>query len=88
MSYSKGQAPHLATSEVGRRLDAVLNFVDVELLKIQIESRQPEVRALRFEVNYTVPAKYREGDLVYFEAGVVGGQAGLYVREGANWRKL
>ena len=82
----------LRTFQTGGKLDEAvaegMNWVNGELRKIELESQQPQVRGLSFEIQYSIPLKYQEGDLYYGAAGVFGGQAGLYIREGANWRKL
>jgi hypothetical protein len=66
----------------------VMNWANGEFRKLELETQQPETRGVSFEVLRAVPARYKEGDLYFGAAGVFGGQAGLYIREGANWRKL
>lgn len=63
-------------------------YVDRELIKIQAELREPDVRGIHFEKLHAIPKKYAEGDLYYGIAGVFGGSEGLYIRDAGNWRKL
>jgi len=66
----------------------VVEWINGELAKVEIESTKPEVRGIQFEKLAELPQRYKEGDLCYGAAGVFGGQAGLYIRDGNNWRKL
>ena len=66
----------------------LVRWLNGELQKVEIESTKPEIRGLQFETAQAVPDRYKEGDLYYGAAGVFGGQQGLYVRDGSNWRKL
>lgn len=64
-------------------------YVDIELIKIETEFREPEVRGLTFEKLSAIPAKYAAGDLYYGIANVFGPQEGLYINDGGtNWRRL
>jgi hypothetical protein len=87
MSYIKQLAPVLFGS-IEQRLDSLRKFIDNELYNVEITLRKPEVRGVQFETLSALPAKYKDGDLYYFANGVAGGAAGLYVRDGTNWRRL
>jgi len=65
-------------------------WMNAELDKIEAAIRVPEVISIQFEINYAVPKKYKEGDLVYFSSGVNGasGGPGLFIRDNNSWRKL
>jgi len=66
----------------------LVEWINGELTKLEIESTKPEVRGIQFEKLAELPQRFKEGDLCYGAAGVFGGQAGLYIRDGNNWRKL
>jgi hypothetical protein len=83
MSYRR-QA--IVTADPGQ--EALVDSINAELKKIESGSQAPEVRGIQFEIRQAVPARYKEGDLYYGAAGVFGGAAGLYIRDGNSWRKL
>jgi hypothetical protein len=66
----------------------IVRWLNGEFQKLEIESSKPETRGIQFETLYELPDRYKEGDLYYGAAGVFGGQAGLYIRDGNGWRKL
>lgn len=98
MTYRKDPAPGAEVSTVRGAgnadqslrvaFRAVVKWLDNELAKVENNLRIPEVRGLQFETLTALPARYREGDLYYFAAGVAGGSEGLYIRDAGNWRKL
>jgi len=81
--YSRNPPP---TSEAS--IIVLRQYYDLELRRIEAALRRPTVFGVEFEHLGNVPPKFTEGDLYYGLAGVFGGQAGLYVRDGSNWRKL
>lgn len=76
------------TNQPPKDIASIMDAINVEFRKLEETLQLPEVRGIQFEVNGTLPPKYKEGDLYYGAAGVFGGQAGLYIRDGSNWRKL
>lgn len=82
MSYRRKQI----SAEAGQ--EKLADQINAELRKIESGSQRPEVRGVQFEILQAVPERYKEGDLYYGAAGVFGGQAGLYIRDGNSWRKL
>jgi len=88
MSYSRTDAPRLSGLTEEESIRALARYVDIELRKIENESKTPGLRGIQFESLAAEPARYKDGDLYYGLAGVFGGSAGLYVRDTGNWRKL
>jgi hypothetical protein len=78
----------LYRAESEQNPDILLEWANAEYQKIEVESSHPNVNGISFEINYAVPDRYKEGDLYYGAAGVFGGAAGLYIRDGNSWRKL
>ena len=85
MTYRRRAAPAVGITDEVR---PVVQWIDGELAGIEYALRLPEVQGIQFETLYSIPVKFREGDLYYFAAGVAGGAEGVYIRDAGNWRKL
>lgn len=89
MSYQRAPIPAPQTPDDPRRsLQSLHLYIDQELRKIELDTRNPSVIQQSFDVQGSVPPHYREGDLVYFGAGVVPDAPGLFIRDANSWRKL
>lgn len=89
MTYRKNMAPTGAVlTDPQQRINQVVGWVDKELTGVENELRLPRVRGMQFEILGAEPERFGEGDLYYFGPGVVGGGAGLYIRDAGNWRRL
>lgn len=87
MSYTKTAYSFTNITDPVIQLKSMIRWLNQELIKLEEESRIPQVQGLQFEQLYEVPAKYGEGDLYYFAAGV-SGAPGLFIRDANSWRKL
>lgn len=88
MSYTRTDPPNTGNLEANAAIEKLRTYIDLELRKLEIELKTPEVRGLQFETLAAIPARYKDGDLYYGLAGVFGGSKGLYLRDTGNWRKL
>jgi hypothetical protein len=87
MSYTKTSFSLTNVSDAVTQIKLLVRWVNQELLKVEEESKLPELQGIQFEQLYAVPTKYQEGDLYYFAAGVAGAP-GLFIRDSNSWRKL
>lgn len=87
MSYVKTAFNFTNIADPVVQVRSLIRWLNQELIKLEETSKLPQVQGLQFEQLYEVPAKYAEGDLYYFAAGV-GGAPGLFIRDNNNWRKL
>jgi hypothetical protein len=88
VSYTRTDAPRLSGLTADEAIAALSRYIDIELRKVENEMKTPSLRGVQFESLAAEPARYKDGDLYYGIAGVLGGSAGLYVRDTGNWRKL
>jgi hypothetical protein len=87
MSYTKTAYSLTNLGDPETQAKSLVKWANTEFTKLEEESRLPQVQGLKFEQLYEVPAKYSEGDLYYFAAGV-SGAPGLFIRDNNSWRKL
>jgi hypothetical protein len=88
MSYTKTIFTRSGVQTDKTLLPDLIKWLNQELTKIEVATQRPDTRGIQFEVRYSVPTKYKEGDLYYGAAGVFGGSEGLYIRDAGNWRRL
>ena len=87
MSYTKTSYSLTNITDPATQARSLVKWANTEFTKLEEESRLPQLQGIQFEQLYAVPAKYGEGDLYYFAAGVPGAP-GLFIRDSGNWRKL
>jgi hypothetical protein len=87
MSYTKTAYSLTNITDPAIQAKSLVRWVNQELLKIEEESKVPQLQGIQFEYLYAVPEKYAEGDLYYFAEGVAGAP-GLFIRDSNSWRKL
>jgi hypothetical protein len=87
MSYTKTGYSLTNITDPQTQAKSLVRWLNAELTKLEEESKLPQLQGIQFEQLYAVPAKYAEGDLYYFAAGVTGAP-GLFIRDNNNWRKL
>lgn len=87
MSYTKTAYSLTNIEDPAVQARSLVSWANKEFIKLEEESKLPQVQGLQFEQLYAVPAKYGEGDLYYFAAGV-SGAPGLFIRDNNSWRKL
>ncbi len=87
MSYTKTAFSLTNITDPVNTFKALVRWINQELVKLEDESKIPQLQGIQFEQLYEVPPKYAEGDLYYFAAGVTGAP-GLFIRDNNNWRKL
>jgi hypothetical protein len=89
MSYTKTSFTFNVTNldDVPGQMRMLVRWINQELLKVEEESKLPQLQGIKFERIYAVPAKYEEGDMYYFEEGIANAP-GLFIRDDNNWRRL